>query len=114
MLSSMVSRQKRADGERTRTAIVRAAVSLATIEGLEGLSIGNLASALDMSKSGVYAHLGSEQELQLATVHEGGRVFHTEAIEPAAAAGPGLAQRVAVCGAVFVHLLRRTLPRGWF
>src|SRR5438477_2760378 len=114
MLSSMVSRQKRPDGERTRTAIVRAAVSLATIEGLEGLSIGNLASALDMSKSGVYAHFGSKQELQLATVDEAGRIFQTEVIEPALAAAPGLAQIVAVCDAFFEHLRRRTFPGGCF
>ena len=65
-------RRKRADGERTRSAILREAASLATVDGLEGLSIGNLAAALGMSKSGLYAHFGSKQELQLATVEEGG------------------------------------------
>ena len=49
-------RRQRADGRRTRNAILRVAV--ATIDGLEGLSIGNLAAALDMSKSGLYAHFG--------------------------------------------------------
>jgi AcrR family transcriptional regulator len=110
----VVSRQKRADGERTRAAIVREAVSLATIDGLEGLSIGNLAGALDMSKSGVYAHFGSKQELQLATVDEAGRIFHAEVIEPALAAAPGVAQLVAVCDAFFDHLMRCTFPGGCF
>ena len=64
-------RKPRADGERTREAIVREAVSLATVDGLEGLSIGNLAARLGMSKSGVYAHFGSKQELQLAAVRRG-------------------------------------------
>src|SRR2546421_7925245 len=105
-------RKQRADGQHTREAIVREAVSLATLDGLEGLSIGNLASALDMSKSGVYAHFGSKQELQLATVDEAGRIFQTEVIEPALAAAPGLAQIVAVCDAFFDHLLRRTFPGG--
>jgi AcrR family transcriptional regulator len=108
------TRKLRADGERTREAIVRAAVSLATVDGLEGLSIGNLASALDMSKSGIYAHFGSKQELQLATVEEAGRIFHAEVIEPALAAEPGLAQLVAVCDAFFDHLTRRTFPGGCF
>src|SRR5664279_2503845 len=90
-------RKQRADGERTRDAIVRKAVSLATLDGLEGLSIGNLAGALDMSKSGLYAHFGSKQDLQLATVDEAGRIFQAEVIEPALAAAPGLAQLVAVC-----------------
>jgi AcrR family transcriptional regulator len=110
----MVTRQKRADGERTRAAIVREAVSLATIDGLEGLSIGHLAGALDMSKSGVYAHFGSKEELQLATVDEAGRIFQSEVIEPALAATPGIGQLVALCDAFFDHLHRQTFPGGCF
>jgi AcrR family transcriptional regulator len=108
------TRKLRADGERTRDAIVRAAVALATVDGLEGLSIGNLAGALHMSKSGIYAHFGSKQDLQLATVDEAGRIFQAEVIEPALAAAPGLAQLVAVCDAFFDHLARRTFPGGCF
>ena len=108
------TRKQRADGARTREAIVREAVSLATLDGLEGLSIGDLATALDMSKSGLYAHFGSKQELQLATVEEAGRVFQAEVIEPALAAAPGLAQLVALCDAFFDHLARRTFPGGCF
>ncbi len=93
---------------------MREAVSLATIDGLEGLSIGNLASALEMSKSGIYAHFGSKQDLQLATVDEAERIFQTEVIEPALAAAPGLAQLVTVCDAFFDHLIRRTFPGGCF
>ena len=107
-------RKQRSDGERTRDAIVREAVSLATVYGLEGLSIGNLASALDMSKSGIYAHFGSKQDLQLATVDEAERIFQAEVIAPALAAEPGLAQLVAVCDAFFDHLTRRTFPGGCF
>jgi AcrR family transcriptional regulator len=107
-------RKVRADGERTREAIVREAVSLATLDGLDGLSIGNLADALDMSKSGVYAHFGSKQELQLATLDEAGKIFAAEVIEPALVASPGLMQLVTLCEAYFDHLLRRTLPGGCF
>src|SRR4029453_14617403 len=108
------ARKPRADGERTREAIVREAVSLATVDGLEGLSIGHLARALDMSKSGIYAHFGSKQDLQLATVDEAERIFQAEVIEPALAAAPGLAQVVALCDAFFDHLERRTFPGGCF
>src|SRR4051794_30160611 len=107
-------RKSRADGERTREAIVREAVSLATRDGLEGLSIGNLAAALDMSKSGIYAHFGSKQDLQLATVDEASRIFRNDVIEPAMSSPPGLAQLVAVCDAFFDYLARRTFPGGCF
>ena len=108
------TRKQRADGKHTREAIVREAVSLATLDGLEGLSIGNLARALDMSKSGIYAHFGSKQDLQLATVDEAERIFQAEVIDPALAAAPGLAQIVALCDAFFDHLERRTFPGGCF
>ncbi len=107
-------RRPRADGERTRSAILRAAASLATVDGLEGLSIGNLAAAIGMSKSGLYAHFGSKQELQLATVQEAGRIFAGEVVQPALAAPPGVAQLAAVCEAFFEHLRRRTFPGGCF
>jgi AcrR family transcriptional regulator len=107
-------RRPRADGERTRGAILRAAASLATVDGLEGLSIGNLAAAIGMSKSGLYAHFGSKQELQLATVQEAGRIFADEVVTPALAAPAGLAQLAAVCEAFFAHLARRTFPGGCF
>jgi AcrR family transcriptional regulator len=107
-------RRPRADGERTRSAILRAAASLATVDGLEGLSIGNLAAAIGMSKSGLYVHFGSKQQLQLATVQEAGRIFADEVVAPALAAPPGLAQLAAVCEAFFGHLQRRTFPGGCF
>jgi AcrR family transcriptional regulator len=111
---SRPTRRARADGERTRSAILRTAASLATVDGLEGLTFGNLASAMGMSKSGLYAHFGSKQELQLATVDEAGRIFQEEVVQPALAAPPGRAQLVAVCEAFFDHLQRRTFPGGCF
>jgi AcrR family transcriptional regulator len=107
-------RRPRADGERTRGAILRAAASLATVDGLEGLSIGHLAAAIGMSKSGLYAHFGSKLELQLATVEEAERIFADEVVQPALAAPAGLAQLVALCEAFFEHLQRRTFPGGCF
>ena len=107
-------RRPRADGERTRGAILSAAASLATLDGLEGLSIGHLAAATGMSKSGLYAHFGSKQELQLATVEEAGRILAEEVTQPALAAPPGLAQLVAVCDAFFDYLRRRVFPGGCF
>ena len=107
-------RHQRADGERTRGAILRAAASLATVDGLEGLSIGNLAAAIGMSKSGLYAHFGTKQELQLATVDEAERILTDEVVRPALAAPPGLGQLAAVCEAFFSYVERRVFPGGCF
>lgn len=111
---SRVQRHPRADGERTRGAILRAAASLATVEGLEGLSIGNLAAATGMSKSGLYAHFGSKQELQLATVDEAERILQAEVVQPALEARPGGAQLTALCEAFLSYVERRVFPGGCF
>src|SRR5262245_5368691 len=107
-------RHPRADGERTRLAIVRAAAALATVEGLEGLSIGHLAAATGLSKSGPYAHCGSKQELQLATVAAAEQILGEEVIAPARAAAPGRAQLAAACAAYFSYVQRRVFPGGCF
>jgi len=111
---SRAQRHPRADGERTRAAILRAAASLATVDGLEGLSIGNLAAAIGMSKSGLYAHFGTKQELQLATVDEAERILSEEVVQPALTAPPGLGQLAAVCEAYFSYVERRVFPGGCF
>jgi len=70
-------------GTQTRAAILDRAVDLASVEGLEGLTIGRLAAGLQMSKSGLFAHFGSKQELQLATVEAAAGRFRAAVIEPA-------------------------------
>jgi AcrR family transcriptional regulator len=107
-------RPRRSDGERTRRAILSAAVSLATVDGLEGLSIGNLAAATGISKSGLYAHFGSKLELQLATVEEAERILDEEVVQPALAADPGLGQLSAACEAFLSYVERRVFPGGCF
>ena len=69
-------RRPRSDGERSRTAILREAAQLATVEGIGGLSLGRLADAVGMSKSGLFAHFGSKEELQLATVETASALFY--------------------------------------
>ena len=70
-------------GTRTRASILDRAVDLASVEGLEGLTIGRLAADLRMSKSGLFAHFGSKQELQLATVAAAAERFRARVIDPA-------------------------------
>jgi AcrR family transcriptional regulator len=76
-------------GERTRATILERAVDLASVEGLEGLTIGRLASDLGMSKSGLFAHFGSKQDLQLATVAAAADRFRRVVIEPSLTAPDG-------------------------
>ena len=107
-------RKPRADGERRRASILREAASLATVTGLDGLTIGGLAAATGMSKSGLYAHFGSKEELQLATVAQARRVFDAEVFGPASAAQPGVPRLVALCEAFFAHVEGGTFPGGCF
>src|SRR6476469_1925886 len=83
-------RRRRSAGERSRSAILREAAQLATVEGINGLSIGRLADAVGMSKSGLFAHFGSKEELQLATIEKANELFSEHVIEPAAGAPSGL------------------------
>jgi AcrR family transcriptional regulator len=68
---------------KTRTAILKIAVDIASAEGLEGLSIGRLATELKMSKTGIFAHFGSKEQLQLATVDTAKQVFMEQVVQPA-------------------------------
>jgi AcrR family transcriptional regulator len=77
-------------GQQTKAAIVDAALGLATQIGLEGLSIGALAEVARMSKSGVFAHFGSREELQLSVVREYHERFEAEVFYPALKAERGL------------------------
>jgi AcrR family transcriptional regulator len=85
-------------GTQTREAILDRAVDLASVEGLEGLTIGRLASELRMSKSGLFAHFGSKQELQLATIEAAAARFRTTVVEPALERPEGAARLRALVG----------------
>lgn len=88
---------RKAKGERTRQTILEAAVDVASAEGLEGLTIGRLASKLSMSKSGLFAHFGSKEELQLATIEAARSIFVREVIRPAFEAAHGMQRLWKIC-----------------
>jgi AcrR family transcriptional regulator len=90
---------RRARGARTRAQILERAANLASIEGLEGLTIGRLATELGMSKSGLFAHFGSKEELQLATIDTAREIFAREVVAPARAAERGLPRLEALLAA---------------
>ncbi len=101
-------------GERTRQAILDTAAALATREGLEPLSIGRLAEATGMSKSGLFSHFGSKEELQLATVEHAAAVFVDEVIGPAREAPRGVARVWALCERMIGYTERQVFPGGCF
>ena len=91
-------------GEQTRIAIVACALDLAARIGLEGLTIGVLADRMGMSKSGVFAHFGSREELQLAVLKAYGRQFVDDILRPALEVPRGLAR----LETIFQRWARRT------
>jgi len=93
-----------AKGQQTRAAIVDAALGLAAHVGLEGLSIGAVAEVMQMSKSGVFAHFGSREELQISVVREYHHRFEEEVFFPAVAGQRGLPR----LRAMFARWMTRT------
>src|SRR6267142_2493963 len=96
MPASGPRRKPRADGIESRRAILVAAANLATTRGLEGLSIGELAQHIGMSKSGLYAHFKSKEELELATIDTAAEIFEVAVIRPASASPGGLGRVLAL------------------
>src|SRR3954468_22981674 len=91
-MEAMGTPRRRSDGRRSRAAILREAARLATVDGLDGLSLAHLADAVGMSKSGLFAHFGSKEELQLATVEAASAIYDELVIEPAGTKPAGVAR----------------------
>src|SRR6188472_3204529 len=107
-------RHPNSHGAQTRGTIVRAAADLASVEGLDGLSIGRLATELAMSKSGLFAHFGSKESLQLATIEEARQRYVREVIAPALASGSGIKRLHALCESFLSYVERGVFPGGCF
>jgi AcrR family transcriptional regulator len=108
------SRKPRADGVVSRGLILNAAARLATTRGLEGLSIGDLAEHIGMSKSGLYAHFKSKEELELATIETAAEIFESDVIDKVPESLRGVARVSALTEAFLQHLARRIFPGGCF
>ena len=102
---------RRERGRRTRESILDTAVQLATVEGLDGITIGRLASELGMSKSGLFAHFGSKEELQLATIDTAREIFVEAVIAPVRQAERGLPRLEALMDN-WLEYMRREVFRG--
>ena len=105
---------RRLRGQRTRQAILEHAARVGSAEGLEAVSLQRLADDLGISKSGLFAHFGSKEELHLATIEEAARVFTDEVIRPALAEPRGAGRVLALCNTWLSYVERRVFPGGCF
>jgi AcrR family transcriptional regulator len=110
----IVATGRKAQGERTRRAILETAVHIASAEGLEGLTIGRLAQELSMSKSGLFAHFGSKEDLQVATVEAARAIFIHEVIRPAFETTQGLIRLWKLCDIWLNHVQKGVFRGGCF
>jgi AcrR family transcriptional regulator len=110
----MSPRRSQIETRETHTTIVERAVDIASIEGLEGITIGRLAADLGMSKAGVFGHFGTKEALQLAVLERANARFRRDVWEPAAREEPGLPRLLAICDAWMDYLEGETFPGGCF
>src|SRR2546430_15683190 len=97
-----------------REAILERAVDVASEEGLEGLTIGRLATEMEMSKSGLFGNFGSKEELQLATIEAAGRRFAEEVVGPLGDLEAGTERLRALCDRYIGYMERQGFPPGRF
>jgi AcrR family transcriptional regulator len=107
-------RRSAADVADTRAEVLDVAVRRASVEGLEGLTIGRLADELTMSKSGLFGLFGSKEELQVATFERAVEEFTRDVWAPAADRQPGLPRLLALVDRWLGYHRRRVLPGGCF
>jgi AcrR family transcriptional regulator len=101
-------------GPKSRDAILQQAARLVTVEGIDGLSIARLADAVGLSKSGLFAHFKSKEELQLATIETAGVLFNEHVVEPAADAPSGLDRLRQLAENFLQHVDDNVFPGGCF
>jgi AcrR family transcriptional regulator len=107
-------RRSNAQAAQTRAAIIDRAVQTASIEGLEGVTIGRLADDLGMSKAGVIGHFGNKSDLQRAAFRQAQKIFTAEVWEPAKDKPKGLPRLSAICDAWIEHVTHSPFPGGCF
>ncbi len=113
-LSTDANQPRRSKGQASRETILLTAAKLATVKGLSGLSLGDLAAEVGMSKSGLYAHFKDKEELELAMIETAALIFDHEVFQPAAKANAGVERLRATADAYLSHLERKVFPGGCF
>jgi AcrR family transcriptional regulator len=103
-----------AKGAETRRTTLRRAAEIASVEGLDGLTIGRLAAELELSKSGIFAHFGSKEDLQLAVLDFARQVFVEHVLTPALTVERGLPRLTALYNRWIDYSRSRVFPGGCF
>lgn len=110
----MAGRRSLLEASNTRHKILSRAADMASVEGLEGLTLGRLATALGMSKAGVIGQFGNKLELQLATLDFAADVFRNEVWRPAEHVTAGMPRLLAICDSWMDYAARPAFPGGCF
>lgn len=106
--------QRRSDGEHTHAVILDKAVRLASIKGVNQITLGRLAEKTGVSKSGVYAHFGSKERLQAEIIQAAEQIFQREVIQPALQAPEGLPRLKSFYESYISYVERDVFPGGCF
>lgn len=113
MAATTATNSRVQQGEETRKKILKVAVEIASRQGLGALSIGSLARELHMSKSGLFAHFGSKEDLQIATIETAEKIFAVTIVKPARDAKPGLTRLVALLEG-YMRYIEQSVSGGCF
>src|ERR1700690_560651 len=112
---SKSSKDQVSQGAENRIRILDHAINTARVEGLQALTIGRMAAKLEMSKSGLFAHFGSKQKMQLATIARAAGIFDEQVIEASERRSKeGIARLWRLCELWITHLDAGVLPSGYF
>lgn len=105
---------RRARGDLTRRTAARKAADIATTHGLDSITVGSLATATGLSKSGILTVFGSREAIQVAAVAEARRVYVAEVVAPAWPTSPGRDRLRALMESWVAYLRARVFPGGCF
>jgi len=114
MAENLVQDGRRARGDATRRIVLSSATDLASVEGLDGLTIGRLAGSSGRSKSSIATLFGSKEALQLATIAAAREIFIDRIIVPAREEARGLPRLVALLQNALIYSRDRVFPGGCF
>jgi len=114
MATEALTDRRKLRGQRTRQAILLHAARVGSAEGLEAVSLQRLATDLGISKSGLFAHFGSKEELHMATIEAASKIFADEVLRPALVVPRGVGRVWAMCKSWLSYLERGVFPGGCF